>query len=206
MAAALLHVGGLHDDSGRLIALMLASVGSGFLALLLLRPQRAGLSPPNVMLSLGIGGMVLGLAIDLGRTPLALIESFCVGSSGRGLWDAMLFHAQLLPAMHVLMVLGGLAAIPTLRVLRPECRRLCSMLSQNALCSTWMLIGMTVGATLFAQSVTAINGLRLDRMLSGMFAGMVWGMVISVSVYRLFYAGRDRLAAQRQWAAANGKL
>lgn len=198
VAAALLQVGALASGGPTLLALTLAAVGSGCLALMLLRPQRVGLSPPNVMLSLGIGGMVLGLAIDAWMTPLHVIEALCTGSAGRSFFDAMLFHAQLLPAMHVLMVAGGLSAIPTLRVLRPECRRLCSMLTQNALCSTWMLVGMTAGATLFAQSLTALEGINLGRMLAGMFSGMVWGMVISVSAYRLFFIVRDRIDAARR--------
>ncbi len=197
VAAALWLTGNESSRQSALIGVTLAAVGSGCLALALLRPQRAGLSPPNVMLGLGLGGMVLGLAIDVWRTPLAMIEALCAASTARSFVDAMLFHAQLLPAMHVLMVAGGLAAIPTLRVLRPECRRLCSMLTQNALCSTWMLVGMTAGATLFAQSVSSLAGLALDRMLGGMFAGMVWGMVVSVSAYRLFFMARDRSARAR---------
>jgi hypothetical protein len=30
-------------------------------------------------------------------------------------------------------------------------------------------------------------------MLGGMFTGMVWGMVISVGIYRLFFITKDRL-------------
>ncbi len=193
VAGALWITGRAGDDRAWLLGIALVGVASGCLALTLLRPQRAGLSPPNVMLGLGIGGMVLGLAIDLWNTPLPLIEALCAGSRSRSFADAMGFHARLLPAMHVLMVAGGLAAIPTLRRLRPECRRLCSMLTQNALCSSWMLVGMTAGATVFSQSVTMVAGASLDRMLGGMFAGMVWGMVISVSAYRLFFMLRDRL-------------
>lgn len=204
VAAALWITGAPGERQAGLIGVALAGVGSGCLALALLRPQRAGLSPPNVMLGLGIGGMSLGLAIDVWRTPLAMIEALCATSSDRGFVEAMLFHAQLLPAMHLLMVAGGLAAIPTLRVLRPECRRLCSMLTQNALCSTWMLVGMTAGATLFAQSVTSLAGLALDRMLGGMFTGMVWGMVVSVSAYRLFFIARDRHTARRTAAGLGG--
>ena len=197
VATALWVTGGTSDHRKWLLGVALVGVASGCLALTLLRPQRAGLSPPNVMLGLGIGGMVLGLAIDVWHTPLPLIETLCAASGSRGFIDAMLFHARLLPAMHVLMVAGGLAAIPTLRVLRPECRRLCSMLTQNALCSTWMLVGMTAGATLFSQSATRLAGATLDRMLGGMFAGMVWGMVMSVSAYRLFFIMRDRLLARQ---------
>lgn len=202
VAGALWVTGKAGDDRAWLLGTALVGVASGCLALTLLRPQRAGLSPPNVMLGLGIGGMVLGLAIDVWHTPLPLISALCAGSSSRSFVGAMLFHAQLLPAMHALMVAGGLAAIPTLRRLRPECRRLCSMLTQNALCSTWMLVGMTAGATVFSQSATAVAGASLDRMLGGMFAGMVWGMVISVSAYRLFFIARDRLQAARVTASA----
>lgn len=207
VAGALWITGKAGDDRIWLLGTSLVGVASGCLALTLLRPQRAGLSPPNVMLGLGIGGMVLGLAIDAWRTPLPLISALCASSSPRSFTEAMLFHARLLPAMHTLMVAGGLAAIPTLRRLRPECRRLCSMLTQNALCSTWMLVGMTAGATVFSQSATMAAGASLDRMLGGMFAGMVWGMVVSVSAYRLFFIARDRartpaLAVQ---AGASGK-
>ncbi|MCM0045603.1 MAG: hypothetical protein NBV65_13370 [Burkholderiaceae bacterium] len=184
------------DDNNRpawLFGATLAGVGSGCLALALLRPQRAGLSPPNVMLGLGLGGMLAGLLIDLSKTPLAVIEALCRTTVTGGFAEAMLFHASMLPAMHLLMVVGGLAAIPALRVLRPECRRLCSLLTQNALCSTWMLVGMTGGATLFAQSVSSLTGLALNRMLGGMFTGMVWGMVVSVCAYRLFFIARDHL-------------
>jgi hypothetical protein len=99
--------------------------------------------------------------------------------------------------MHVMMVAGGITAIPTLRVLRPECRRLCSMLTQNILCSTWMLVGMTLGATAFVQSIRSVNGLALDRMLGGMFTGMVWGMAISVGAYRLFFIISDKMEERK---------
>ena len=107
--------------------------------------------------------------------------------------ESMMFHASLFPGMHALMVLGGISAIPTLRLLRPECRRLCSMLTQNILCSSWMLVGMTLGSTLFVQSIRSMNGMSVDKMLGGMFTGMVWGMVVSVGLYRLFFITWDRL-------------
>jgi hypothetical protein len=136
--------------------------------------------------------MLLGLFLDTTRVPIAILETLCVTNSPPGLLDSMIFHANLFPGMHALMVLGGISAIPTLRRLRPECRRLCSMLTQNILCSTWMLVGMTLGSTLFVQSIRSMNGISVDKMLGGMFTGMVWGMVVSVALYRLFFAVRDR--------------
>jgi hypothetical protein len=201
VALTLWLVRGVGDGDGHLMLMTLAGVASGCLLLGLLRPQRVGLSPPNVMLTLGIGGMLLGLLWDGLQTPLAMIEALCVASNHYDLFESMQFHMRLLPGMHVMMVAGGLAAIPALRVMRPECRRLCSMLTQNILCSSWMLIGMTLGATVFVQSIRSLNGLALDRMLGGMFTGMVWGMAISVGVYRLFFILSDRLAARKHQPA-----
>jgi hypothetical protein len=145
------------------------------------------------MLSLGIGGMLAGLYWDTTRTPITTLESLCFSSAPQGMIESMMFHASLFPGMHALMVLGGISAIPTLRLLRPECRRLCSMLTQNILCSSWMLVGMTLGSTLFVQSIRSMNGMSVDKMLGGMFTGMVWGMVVSVGLYRLFFITWDRL-------------
>jgi len=192
VSLSLIQVRGAGTSGASLLLPTLAGVISGCAALAWLRPQRVGLSPPNVMLSLGIGGMLLGLFWDTTRVPLAVLDALCVTNSPAGLLDSMIFHANLFPGMHALMVIGGISAIPTLRRLRPECRRLCSMLTQNILCSSWMLVGMTLGSTLFVQSIRSINGIAVDKMLGGMFAGMVWGMVISVGLYRLFFVIRDR--------------
>ena len=193
VALSLLQVRSAGSGDSILLLLTLAGVLSGCSALTWLRPQRVGLSPPNVMLSLGIGGMLLGLYWDTTRVPIATLDSLCVSSSPLNLADSMMFHAGLFPGMHAMMVVGGVAAIPTLRLLRPECRRLCSMVTQNILCSTWMLIGMTFGSSVFVQSIGSINGMSVDRMLGGMFTGMVWGMVVSVGLYRSFFVARDRM-------------
>lgn len=199
VALALLQVGSAGDSGASLLLLTLAGVVSGCAALTWLRPQRVGLSPPNVMLSLGIGGMLAGLFWDAARTPIAILETLCVTKSPPGLLDSMIFHASLFPGMHALMVVGGISAIPTLRLLRPECRRLCSMLTQNILCSTWMLVGMTLGSTMFVQSIRSMNGISVDKMLGGMFTGMVWGMVVSVGLYRMFFVIQDRRERNRRY-------
>ena len=99
-----------------LILLTLFGVVSGCVALTCLRPQRVGLAPPNVMLSLGIGGMLFGLFLDINRTPIATLESLCFSSSPLSLMESMLFHISLFPNMHIGLVLGGIMAIPTLRL------------------------------------------------------------------------------------------
>ncbi len=181
------------DPLGLLYTLSLAGVASGCTVLAWLRPQRAGLSPPHVMLSLGFGGMLCGLAFDLYLTPLAVLESLCISSRTLSLAESLQFHVSLMPGMHVGMLMGGMAAIPSLRWLRPECRRLCSMLTQNMLCSTWMLLGMTLGAVVFLQVLQSAGRMTLNTMLGGMFTGMVWGMVLSVFLYRSYFHWQDRL-------------
>ncbi len=185
------------------IAISFAVTGIGCLALTKIRPQRAGLSPPHVMLSLGFGGMLIGLWIDMLHAGPILLESICRSGAQLVFLDSLLLHLHFLPAMHMGMLLGGLLAIPTLRLLHPHCGRyLCSMLAQNLLCSSWMLIGMTLGALWMSRwskllsDLHAINPLSeqtgggLGVMLGGMFAGMTWGMVISVALYRLFIIWR----------------
>ena len=177
--------------------LSLIGIALGCLVLSKLRPQRLGLSPPSVMLSLGFGGMLIGLFIDTRVTPIYTIATICTSSHSLSAISSLKFHMQLMPYMYIGMLLGGMAAIPSLRYLRPQCRKLCSMLTQNLLCSGWMLIGMTLGAVIFTQALQSsdVIPLNFSLMLAGMFTGMVWGMVLSVHLYRQYFNWRDHLQA-----------
>lgn len=178
--------------------LTVLGVLTGCYALAQLRPQRLGLSPPHVMLSLGFGGMLIGLFIDLSITPIAVIAGICSSSTNLSFLASLELHLVLMPFMHIGMLMGGILAIPSLRLLSPQCRKLCSMLTQNILCSAWMLIGMTLGAVLFTQLLQNQSaGMSLTAMLGGMFTGMVWGMVLSVFLYRQYFNLRDHLAMKR---------
>lgn len=169
---------------------------AGCVMLALVRPQRAGLSPPHVMLSLGFGGMLLGLAYDLAGIETQILATLCTRSLNLNFFDALRLHWTYLPGMHVGMLIGGLAAIPGLRILRPDCGRyLCSVLAQNLLCSAWMLVGMTLGALAFVGTRQAFVNNGLGDMFGGMFAGMVWGMVVSVGLYRAYLNWRERQMA-----------
>ncbi|MFM8246849.1 MAG: hypothetical protein ACKN9M_07845 [Burkholderiaceae bacterium] len=171
----------------------LCTIAAGCWALARIRPQRAGVSPPHVMLSFGFGGMLIGLWIDTTQLGWLQLAGLCRANSQISYIDSLILHLRFLPAMHVGMVAGGLLAIPALRALHPSCGRyLCSLIAQNLLCSTWMLVGMTAGALLLRNwqvVVTERAGFLnttdgLSGMLGGMFAGMTWGMVISVALYR----------------------
>ncbi len=190
----------LGDVAGKSVAqqnpatvLSLLAVALGCLALSWIRPQRAGLSPPHVMLSLGFGGMFLGLLYDVLNAGPQQLQSLCSQSAALGFWDSLLLHVEFLPGMHVGMLAGGLLAIPSLRLLRPHCGRyLCSLFAQNLMCSTWMLVGMTLGA-LWLSRWQLVGGIStLPGMLGGMFVGMTWGMVASVALYRGFFMLRHR--------------
>lgn len=179
------------DSRWLIIGLSLAAVAAGCVALSWVRPQRAGLSPPHVMLSLGFGGMLLGLLFDLGNAGPAQLGSLCSQSAVLNTWQSFLLHVAYLPGMHAGMLLGGLLAIPSLRMLRSHCGRyLCSLLLQNLMCSGWMLLGMTLGAVWLVRLQLAVGVASLTAMLGGMFVGMTWGMVLSVALYRSYFSWR----------------
>jgi hypothetical protein len=171
----------------------LAAVAAGCAALAWVRPQRAGLSPPHVMLSLGFGGMLAGLWLDVSHAGLAQLASLCGQSSLLGFAEGLRLHLAYLPWMHAGMLAGGLLAIPGLRMLRTHCGQyLCSLFLQNLMCSGWMLLGMTTGALWLGRWQLAGGASTLPGMLGGMFVGMTWGMVISVALYRAFFFWRNR--------------
>lgn len=183
------------DAVGPLILLCLLAVAAGCAALSWVRPQRAGLSPPHVMLSLGFGGMLLGLLADWLQAGPAQLASMCQQAASLTVSESFFLHLRYLPGMHIGMLLGGLLAIPSLRMLRAHCGRyLCSVLTQNLLCSGWMLLGMTLGAVWLVRLQLALSAPTLTGMLGGMFVGMTWGMVGSVALYRQFFAWRNRAA------------
>lgn len=184
---------GTQSHQPAVILLTLAAVAAGCAALAWVRPQRAGLSPPHVMLSLGFGGMLLGLLYDFFDAGPARLDSLCAQSATLGFTDSLQLHLEFLPGMHAGMLAGGLLAIPSLRLLRAHCGRyLCSLFAQNLMCSSWMLVGMTTGALWLSRWQLAAGTSTLPGMLGGMFVGMTWGMVISVALYRGFFTLRNR--------------
>lgn len=175
------------------ILVSLLAVALGCLALSRVRPQRAGLSPPHVMLSLGFGGMLLGFAYDWSEAGVAQLGSLCSLAGGLSLWQSFVLHLQYLPGMHLGMLAGGMLAIPGLRLLRSHCGSyLCSLLLQNLMCSGWMLLGMTAGAVWLVRLQLALGSPSLTAMLGGMFVGMTWGMVLSVALYRSYFVWRGK--------------
>jgi hypothetical protein len=159
----------------------------GVAALGWLRPPRIGLTAPQAMLLLGAIGMMLGLIADSHATQLRSLASLC-GLADRAVWPRMRLHWALLPWMHIGMWVGGFAAIPLLRAIRPTCRsQYCARVAQNVACSAWMTVGMSSGVLLFEYLASQFGVRTASSMLGGMFTGMVWGMVVSVALYRLYF-------------------
>lgn len=159
---------------------------AGLLALAKLRPARGGLNSPQWMLLLGAVGMLAGMAADAHAGGLETLAALCTGP--RGLGAMLLLHVSQLPLAHVGMVGGGLVVVPLMPRLRRGCRRqLCAQLGQNLVCSAWMVVGMAAGSLVFLELAGWAEAVREPAaVLAGMFAGMVWGMVASVSLVQAF--------------------
>ena len=178
-----------------LVLWAVAGVATGWVALAWVRPQRQGMSPPHVMLALGFGGMLAGLLFDLARSGAVPLGALCAQAGSLDLLQALRLHLLFLPGMHAGMLAGGLLAIPVLRRLRPRCKRwLCSLFTQNLLCASWMVLGMTLGGLWLARWPTPLGTDTLPGMLAGMLVGMTWGMVASVALYRSFFRFKWRPA------------
>lgn len=175
-------------------ALGVAVALAGLLALQRLRPARGGLTSPQWMILLGAVGMAAGLALDAHSGGVETLASLCSGPPD--LAATLSLHLTQLPLAHAGMVAGGLLVLPLMPRLRRGCRRqLCAQAGQNLLCSAWMVVGMAAGSLVFLQLAGWAGAVREPAaVLAGMFAGMVWGMVASVTLVqaliRLSYAQR----------------
>jgi hypothetical protein len=163
-------------------ALGVALILAGLLALARLRPGRGGLNSPQWMLLLGAVGMLAGLAIDAHSGGLETLSALCTGPTGLGAMVKL--HVTQLPLAHAGMIGGGLVVLPLMPRLRRGCRRqLCAHLGQNLVCSAWMVVGMAAGSLVFLELAGWAQAVREPAaVLAGMFAGMVWGMVASVTL------------------------
>jgi hypothetical protein len=163
-------------------ALGFALVLAGLLALARLRPARGGLTSPQWMLLLGAVGMLVGLALDARLGGLEVLAALCAGPTD--LAGMVVLHLSQLPFAHLGMLAGGLAVVPLMPRLRRGCRRqLCAQLGQNVVCSAWMVVGMGAGSLVFLELAGWLQAVRdPPAVLAGMAAGMVWGMVASVSL------------------------
>jgi hypothetical protein len=184
-----LAAGGMGAQSTPWLPVTVLSILGGCAALGWLRPASVGPTAPQLMLLLGTAGMVGGLWLDTRAGVFAAAAALCL-SKPLDLPATLWLHWQQWPMMHIGMIAGGLATGPLLRSLRRGCRRqFCARLAQNLICSGWMLIGMAAGSLVFMHLAVQVDERAPTAMLGGMFGGMVWGMVASVSLYRAWVRG-----------------
>ncbi|WP_144155338.1 hypothetical protein [Paraburkholderia sp. BCC1885] len=142
------------------------------------------------MLLLGTFGMLAGLALDVRGPGLALITSQCGADGTPGFLQVSYLHWSRLPAMHIGMLSAGLGAVSLRGMTGPGTRPSLGVdLLRHAICSVWMLAGMTVGSMLCERWAMGLIGAPASGqsaivMLGGMFAGMVWGMAAHTAFNR----------------------
>lgn len=80
----------------------LGIIAAGCWALARIRPQRAGVSPPHVMLSFGLGGMLIGLWIDTAQLGWLQLAGLCRANSQISYIDSLILHLRFcLPCISV---------------------------------------------------------------------------------------------------------
>lgn len=135
------------------------------------------------MLLLCLVGMGIGLAIDCASTPPAILASLCLATPG--LLARVAVHWTLLPATHVLMLVGALIALAGTHWAaargrpRPTLRVALAGIAADGACLVAMLGAMVAGAEL-----APLLGLRFGLsafvgMIGGMAAGMIAGMALT---------------------------
>jgi hypothetical protein len=172
--------------------------------LLVIRRARGRmLTAPFLMLAFCSVGMIAGLAIDRLSLPPGGLAALCA-AGGDGFVDVALRHLDALPAMHSLMLLGGMSTMLYVewrarRLVGTRCRRaICARAGFNLACNSAMLAGMVGGAWIGPGTLSVLaSHWDPDAMIAVMTGGMVWGMVGMMLIYRTGFAislGRRRPA------------
>lgn len=131
------------------------------------------------MLFLSIGGMAIGLRIDLQSVLPETVSTLCTQT--RSFADSMFLHATLLPATNLSMFTSGIAAVCL--VAEGRCH---AAVFRYLGCSAAMLVGMFLSEWL-APAFAHRAGIALNlsmitaAMIAGMLAGMgAWSMALRI--------------------------
>ncbi len=122
-------------------------------------------------------GMLAGLGVDSHGGRIAVLGSLCATGVASP-FNLIQFHWRELPAMHVGMILGVLAAIPgwdyrSKRVLRIQ-------LLRTLFCYSSMLIGMEAGMLIVLEVFGPYQ--TVAGILLGMMTGMTCGLISSEAI------------------------
>jgi len=137
------------------------------------------LPPAATMLLLSGSGMAVGLAIDCGATPPALIAGLCTAAPA-SLAATFRFHMTMMPAGYALTAVGSLLAVGLTTGTHRDAAAMAARLS----CVALMLAGMIGGGWLAPHlamrlGVTPGFGLLVAAMAAGMTLAAIAGAAVT---------------------------
>ncbi len=146
------------------------------------------LPPVAVMLLLSASGMAIGLALDCGATPPAVIAALCTGAPA-SLATTLSFHLAMMPASYAMTAVGGLLAVG----LAASGSRGGAMAASGLMCLFLMMAGMVAGGWL-APELAALLGAKpgFALLVAAMAAGMTLATLLGAAIAQAL-GRRDRL-------------
>jgi hypothetical protein len=158
----------------------------------------SGLPAAAVMLILSVCGMAIGLTIDCGVTPPALLAALCAAPSG-GLAATLGFHITVMPASYAMMAGTAVLAFAfnEANAARGPARRAASRLTAAAGSVVAMLVGMFAGGWLAPDAATLLGAEPgFGPLVAGMVAGMIVAAIAAAAITRAATARPERKPAQ----------
>jgi hypothetical protein len=147
-----------------------------------------------VMLFLSVSGMAIGLAIDCGVTPPALLAALCAAPSG-GLAATLSFHVAVMPASYAMMAMAAVvsAAFGQAGARRGPPRATLPRVVGSAAAVVAMLLGMFAGGWL-APDAAALFGAEpgFGPLVTGMVSGMTAATLAAAGIATVLDAATAR--------------
>lgn len=132
-----------------------------------------------------LAGMATGLAIDCASVHPEALANLC--SSSDDPWVRAWVHWKLMPAAHVLMLVGAVfgCAVAEATRARDAIAMSAMRFGAHGACLLAMSAGMAIGAQFGAQASAAFGISGFSGMIAMMVAGMAAGMAATAPLYRL---------------------
>ena len=155
----------------------------------------ARLPPVATMLLLSGCGMAIGLAIDCGMTPPALIAALCTAAPA-SLTDTLRFHVAVMPASYAMTVVAGLLAV----ALAAGTDRRPAAMAGGLGGLVLMMVGMVAGGWL-APALATLPGLEpgFALLVAAMAGGMALATLAGAAAAHRGGRGRMRRAGPAQY-------
>jgi hypothetical protein len=160
----------------------------------------ARLPATAVMLVLPVCGMAIGLAVDCGVTPPALLAALCADSSG-GLGATIGFLVAVLPSSYAMMAAAAVLATAINAAGAGQVRRTAASRIATATASVIaMLAGMFAGGWLAPDAAALFGaGPGFGPLVAGMVAGMIVASAGVAAIARAINAATARAGRPVQY-------